>query len=148
MLQRIQTLYLLGAIIAFVLMAFFPLGYMMMNGHPSSLGVWGIQLTGMYRFTAISAGIFVISLICEIIAIFLYGNRILQMRLTIFNIVLQIGFYISTVAHVIVIGSDTGSSFSFNWALLLPLLTMVLNVLAYRAIHKDEKLVRSLNHLR
>lgn len=149
MLQRVQTLYVLGAIVAFVLMIFFPLGTFTTNGNATlPLGIFGVQTAGIFRPVFIVSGIFIVSLLCEVIIIFIYGNRVLQMRFTIFNCVLQLGFYIAIAAYVMVFNSDMHSSFSMGWTIFLPLVTLILNLLAFKAIHKDEKLVRSLDHLR
>ena len=44
MIQRIQTLYLIGAILMFVLMMCFPLGYFMVGNASSPLSIFGVHI--------------------------------------------------------------------------------------------------------
>jgi hypothetical protein len=43
---------------------------------------------------------------------------------------------------------STDASISFNICALFPVISLILHVLAFRAIKKDEMLVRSLNRIR
>jgi hypothetical protein len=148
MLQRVQTLYLIGSIVLFILMLCFPIGYLSIGKVTAPLNVFGFQIGQVHHSTLIIAIVSFISLICQIAIILLFNNRLLQLRLVIFNIVLQVAFYIAVIASVMIYSDDAVSSFSVGWAIFIPVVTIVLNVLAYRAIRKDEALVRSLNHLR
>ncbi len=148
MLQRVQTLYLVGSIILFILMLCFPLGYITMGSNTASLSIFGFQIGHEYHSTLVVSVVSFISLICQIAIILLFNNRLLQMRLVIFNIVLQIAFYLAVIASVLMYSDGSNSSFTIGWTIFLPAITIILNILAYRAIHKDEALVRSLDHLR
>jgi hypothetical protein len=149
MLQRIQSLYLLIGLVLFVLVFCFPLGYITPKGlEQLPMTTFGIIVHGEVHYTFTLLFILILSVICEVVALFLYKNRVLQMRMIVFNCVLQVGFYIAIVSYIFIYKSVLSASFSLNWALLLPIITIVINIFAYKAIHKDEALIRSLNHLR
>lgn len=148
MIQRIQTLYLIGAILMFVLMMCFPLGYFMVGNASSPLSIFGVHIGPEFHNTLAISLILFLSVFCEMLAIGMFKNRALQMRLITFNSLLQVAFYIALVAYVLLFKGEFKTVYSLSWAVFLPLVTIVLNILAYKAIHKDEALVRSLNHLR
>ena len=82
-------------------------------------------------------------------SIFLYRRRLLQIRLCTFNTLLIVGFY-GLFAFYLWRLAGTFEAFTFNFqiALAFPLVSLILNWLAIRAIGADEMLVRSLDRLR
>jgi len=131
MIQRIQTIYLLVATIAMALISF-------------KVPVWTLneQLfmaqddTKMFILT-ISAFLF------PLISIFLYKWRMVQMRLNRLAIVL--GWVISI--RLFSVHYYTGNEMS-SYSVVLLLVYFVSLVLAYKAIKKDEDLVRSVDRIR
>ena len=92
---------------------------------------------------------FVILLVVGFVAlgtIFLYRKRMLQIRLTLFSIILLVGYYATLVTFVLMLKGE--NSFAPSWTLCLPLVAIVLNWLAIRAIGKDEMLVKAYERLR
>jgi hypothetical protein len=149
MIQRIQTVYLLWVVGLLIAGLCLPLGYFTGAG------------TAIYTFTPLgvraddvfqsSWGLFCILLLSSLIAlstIFLYKHRILQIRMTIFNTLLLIGFYLAFIAFYLVLKEDLEASFRIHWALCLPLVAIILNYLAIRAIYRDEILVKAADRLR
>lgn len=95
-------------------------------------------------------GLFCILMLAAIVAfatIFLFKNRILQIRMTIFNSLLLVGYYMAFFAFFFVLRSDE-TSFQFHWALCFPLIAIILNYLAIRAIGRDEAMVHAADRLR
>ncbi|MCL1936935.1 MAG: DUF4293 domain-containing protein [Candidatus Azobacteroides sp.] len=86
-----------------------------------------------------------LTLILSFGAIFLYKKRILQMRLCTGIWILQFLFYITFFLEV---RNATETVVVWQWPVIIPLIICILDVLAIRAIKKDEKLVRSLDRLR
>lgn len=131
MIQRIQTIYLLVATIAMALISF-------------KVPVWTLneQLfmaqddTKMFILT-ISAFLF------PLISIFLYKWRMVQIRLNRLAIVL--GWVISI--RLFSVHYYTGNEMS-SYSVVLLLVYFVSLVLAYKAIKKDEDLVRSVDRIR
>lgn len=140
MIQRIQTVYLVLSAVAIIVAISMPAGFIYTtNGVETPLYLyesnWGLL------------GILSIAAIVNIGTIFLYKNRILQIRFTSFNSLILLGFYIAAITFYIMMDT-TQFSFRINWALCLPAISIILNLLAIRGIAKDEALVRAANRIR
>lgn len=151
MIQRIQSVYLLLTVILLVVAmclpvgqfvaadevtthVFRPLGVALANGESQS--TWG--LFGILLLSAVVSG-------C---AIFLFRNRMLQIRMTIFCSILLVGFYVAFLAFMFILKGDLQATFHIGWALCLPAVCIILNYLAFRAIYRDEIMVRAADRLR
>lgn len=149
MIQRIQTVYLLLVVALLVVSMFAPLGFFVdANGLVFKFKPLAIELYNSTQPTWGLFGLLVLSTVIALATIFLYKNRILQMRLTIFNSIVLIGFYISFLAFYFALKSELSASFRINWTLCLPLIAIIFNYLAIRAIGKDEVLVKAADRLR
>ena len=152
MIQRIQSVYLLIVTILLVMAMTMPVGQFIAAdgvtayifkplgvdlGEGNSISTWGM---------------FVILLLNAIIAfatIFLFRNRMLQVRMTIFNIVLLLGYYLVFGTFLYFVKEDlANTTFQLGWALCLPAICIILNYLAFRAIFSDEVMVRAADRLR
>ena len=80
------------------------------------------------------------------ITIFLYKKRILQIRILVFSIVLLLGLF-GLFFYFSYAGFD-GAKIAFKVPVAFPLVAVILDYLAIRAIGKDEALIRSLNRIR
>ena len=74
-------------------------------------------------------------------------KRMLQIRLTIFSTILLIGYYATLVTFIFMLKEES-MTFSPSWTVCLPLVAIILNWLAIRAIGKDEVLVKAYDRLR
>lgn len=148
MIQRIQTIFLLLASIALFTAVVSPMGYFIENLITEhSFTALGVDLHGEHQSTW---GLFCILLLSSIVAlsdIFLFKNRILQMRIATFNCLLIVGYYIAFAAFYFVLDSDS-YTFRFGWAFCLPIIALILQVMAIRAIAKDEVMVKAADRLR
>ena len=82
--------------------------------------------------------------------IFRYKNRLTQLKLGLFNVLLMIGALGSTVYFVFQ-GEELSANATqgdFETGIYLPGLALILNLLANRFIRRDEQLVRSVDRLR
>ena len=147
MIQRIQSVYLLivtGLLIAALCL---PVGSFV---DPAGVHVFKplrIVMEGGYQYTW---GLFCILLLAALIAfasIFLFKNRMLQIRMTIFNSLLLLGYYISLGAFYWAL-KDNFAAFDMHFAICFPLVGIILNYLAIRAIGRDEVMVRAADRLR
>ncbi|HOK38807.1 MAG: DUF4293 domain-containing protein [Bacteroidales bacterium] len=153
MIQRIQTVFLLLALAATLSFFFFPFGYIITKD-ASQIEVYttGMQFNGEkihsdYSLLPLFIMIIIINLV-TFISIFLYKRRMLQIRLNIFNLILQLGsigvsFYFLTNA-----AGKFGTDYSTSILIILPAVAFIFTFLAIRAIARDEALVQSLNRLR
>jgi len=155
MLQRIQTIYLLIIVILSGVTLFSPVADLINNTNMamyimSYKGIFlqsatgNVYQSGVWGLTAIGAIVPVIALI----TMFLYKRRILQVRLSIFNMVLMAGYYALLFIYIWFAGQNLHTSWSLRIVTAFPLVNIVFNILAIRAIGKDEALVRSLNRIR
>ncbi len=157
MIQRIQTVYFLAILILSGLAFFMPVAnlYDSVNTFFYTLNYKGLLLTegnetiilnnlNTWSLKIISGLIPLIALI----TIFLFKKRVLQIRLSFINMILMLGYYVILFITLIQGANRMEASWSLNIPAAFPLVCVVLNWLAIRAIGKDEALVKSLNRLR
>ena len=162
MLQRIQTVFMFLAVVAGVLIFFFPIAtyisdtsylkfFLHMVRELSSEPFNDMSVTNssfeQWFTLPLSAGQLVI-IILVFITIFKYKRRKLQIRLnnlTIFLNVLLVGgiFYYTTILE-----EQTGASSAYGIGAVFPLVAIILLFIANYNIRKDEKLIRSADRLR
>lgn len=150
MLQRIQTLFLLLAAAAMLVASATPLAFFMYEGDKVIFEAMGIYLNG--TINDFTWGLFVVGMVSSVlslITVFLYKQRMLQIRLSVFNLVLMIGFYLY-FGFVIykMLPVETLEFQKVGVGIIMPLIALILTILAIRNIGADEALVRSLNRLR
>lgn len=149
MIQRIQTVYLLVVAILAVVMISLPVGsFVTPDYHMNELtnlalvseeGVSDYAPWALFALQTVSA-------ILALVTIFLYKKRMLQIRLTLFNMLVLVGYYVTLVIFVLNLKGD--ASFVPSWTVCLPLISIILSWLAIRAIGKDEMLVKAYERLR
>lgn len=155
MIQRLQSLYLLlttllsllflnGSILSFinksgsVLKLTFSNILKLTQGQPAEL---------VEKLLPLSAIIILVPLV-SLITIFLFKNRKLQMRMTIFLIALTIILILALVHVSMSIIAKFDASIVFGYKMILPVLLLLFAFLAYRGIKKDDQLVKSYDRLR
>ncbi len=154
MLQRIQTLYLLIADLLVVALFFVP--FAEIPGKEGSL--YQFDLSGVIsRGTAGSPMMHsswpVLILACLILilinlTILQFKNRMRQMKLSYFTIVLLIGLTALIYYYVWKSSNLMGSSYSLKIFFTFPLIASVFVYFAIRGIAKDELLVKSIDRIR
>ncbi len=150
MLQRIQTVFLLLASAVMLVASVTPLASFAYKADPVVFEAMGVYLNG--NLTDSTWGLFAIGAISAILAlvtVFMYKNRMLQIRLSIFNIVLMVGFYLFFGFLIWKMNPGTDLIFQkVKIGIVMPIIGIILTILAIRKIGADEALVRSLNRLR
>ena len=149
MIQRQQTIWWFLIGVFAVLMLFFDWMTLFVTDGNYTLSSAGIVKDGA---TVIPGTMLTVYLILEavfnIVIIFLYKKRILQSRLTIISIILSLGTYGLVALYRYLSFTEEVTSTNFNWPLVLPLISAILGVMAYRHVLMDEAKVRSLDRLR
>ena len=149
MIQRIQSVYLLAVTILMIICMCSPVGSIITNTQEiSEFGNLCITLPDGTKDYATWA-LFTILLVASILSfgtIFLFKKRMLQIRLTIFNSILLIGYYLTLIAYIFMLAEDT--TFRASWTICLPFVAIILNWLAIRGIGADEALVKAYDRLR
>lgn len=133
MIQRIQTIWLLIASAAAFSILKFPFYY---TPEPNALEINGAGQYSTLITLAFSACL-------SFISIFLYGNRMLQLKVTLVNFMLSglIGYFIYTIVM-----SHPGGGFTLASAGLF--LIPILQLIACYKIYQDEKLVKGADRIR
>ena len=138
MIQRIQSVYLLlvtGLLIASMCL---PVGSIIdFNGAANVFKPLGLMIGETFQSTWGLFGILMLAAIIAFATIFLFKNRILQIRMVIFNSLLLVGYYLAFLAFYFVLRSDDTS-----------LIAIILNYLAMRAIGRDEAMIHAADRLR
>ncbi len=152
MIQRIQTLYLLAIVALMTLALFTPLAYFVAGVEEYKLFAFALK-GEQNEFSTIYMGIVIaLAAIVPLVNIFLYKNRQLQIRLCAAELALLVGslafmaiyYYLSNRMFAELAFHEQG----FRIAIIFPLIAIILDYLAMRAIFHDEMLVRSLDRIR
>lgn len=150
MLQRIQSVFLLLASAAMLIASVSPLAIYLYNADKAVFEAMGVYLNG--QLSDSTWGLFVVGALSSILAlvtIFLYKKRMLQIRISIFNIVLMVGFYLYFGLIIYLLASGGELMFQkVGVGVIMPAIAIIFTILAVRRIGVDEALVRSLNRLR
>ena len=133
MIQRIQTIWLLLASAAAFSILRFPFYY---TPTPQAL-----EINGNSQYSTLISLAF--SACLSFISIFLYGNRMLQLKVVLVNFLLTglIGFFIYKVVI-----AHPGGGFTLPSAVLF--LIPILQIMAVIRIYKDEHMVKAADRLR
>ena len=86
--------------------------------------------------------------ILSLLAMFLFKRRKLQIRVTVISTLLLLGAFILILYYIYYAGKSLGADYIFSIKLVFPLVGAVLGYLAFRAILKDELLVKSYDRIR
>lgn len=149
MIQRKQTLFLIVIIALFVSMFFMNLVTRECVGQtPAEDATYSISVASLYPLTVLASLIVIISAV----TIGLFKKASLQLRLTVFNIILIFGFigfeiYSLYRFYQAPIVTQTSNDI-IGMAAFFPLLALLFAFLAFRGIAQDIFLLRSFNRMR
>ena len=150
MIQRIQTVFLLAALILIGCLFFIPFADL------TATGVYNFSLKGIastspgevfqqpYWLTVMG----LVNTVLVFVVIFLYKNRKLQMNLTIVSLLLAVALngamYFLAGKYQDILKAEV----KYNVVFVFPVIAAILLIMAYRYIRKDELLIKSLDRLR
>ncbi|MGM0622131.1 MAG: DUF4293 domain-containing protein [Bacteroidota bacterium] len=147
MIQRIQTVYLLVAGLLTATLFKLDFAEILVNDELHIFNAKGIFNGENMIFDGLPVMVFIgLITLLHFGAIFLYKKRIRQLRLVVFTIILLLGlfglfFYFTYAAF-------SNAQVAYKVPMAFPLVAIILDYLAIRAIGKDEALIRSLNRIR
>ncbi|RXQ94388.1 DUF4293 family protein [Ancylomarina salipaludis] len=153
MIQRIQTLFLLGVLVLLSMLYFFPLAELIDPANISYSflyrGIPSLTEGEAMLFKAYPVAILLTIIVLNVcVTIFSYKKRIRQIRLTVFNIFCMLGMmglvYYSINSQV----EEMNAVANYSIVNAFPLVGVVLSYLAIRHIGKDEAMVRSMDRIR
>ena len=151
MLQRIQTIYLILALVLTVVCLAMPVGTFdnstTMEGSTLLLNLWKATPAGVdYGVWPLFAVLLPTCPIC-VFAIFAYKSRKVQVRLCLLNVLLIL-VWISLFVFFAYIEPGNESAFHPSVYAFFPVISLVLYLLARRGIKHDEKLIRDMDRIR
>ncbi len=154
MIQRIQTIYMLLSSILVAMSIFMPLAYFATTGEFYDLYAAGLRdVDGVLVQRTIYMFLLLIACaVLPIVNIFLFNNRMLQIRLCIVEGVLLVGANIMMGVYYF-LSYRLFSDFEiytqgFKPALMFPLIAILFCYLAAKAILSDELKIRSIDRIR
>ena len=149
MIQRQQTIWWFLIGVFAVLMLFFDWMTLFVTDGNYTLSSSGIVKDGATIIPGTAPTVYlIVEAVFNIVIISLYKKRILQSRLTIISIILSLGTYGLVALYRYMSFTEEVTSTNFNWPLVLPLISAILGVMAFRHVLMDEAKVRSLDRLR
>jgi hypothetical protein len=155
MIQRIQSLYLL---LTTLLSGLFLKGsFLKFIDNEGSRII--VNFTGIYKVTGNKGFdliekllplsiIFILIPVISGLAIFLYKNRKLQLKITLILIIISIVLIAISIYYGISLINSFHTTFVPGITMFVPFLILVLTILAHRGIKKDEALVKSYDRIR
>lgn len=158
MIQRIQSVYLAIAAIVTIVLLFIPIGYIYTADAQYVFTCFSVKLvppaTGVVMSTLWIAFGLIVSAVMSVVAIFMYKDRMKQVRLVSLNmlvfliaVVLMVWLYPDVLfARKNIIGIE--DYFKFNMWVMVFIFPPIGMFLANRAIRSDEKKVRAADRLR
>lgn len=153
MIQRIQSIYL--AIVALLTASLFYFKFVTLSTQDKLYSMYyngifvgesntGELVTDMMAFTILLFA----SVAVSVVTIFLHKRRLLQIRVVALNIGLQLGLTGLIYFFTHTAGKEIEVAYTFHYPTVFPLISVVLLIMAIRAIGKDEALIRSLDRIR
>jgi hypothetical protein len=155
MIQRIQSIYL--SVIVLISLMFFKGNMLTFSAKTGE--VIGITFNGIFstkegqnpelleKLLPLSV-IIILIIIIALVTIFLFKNRKVQLRFS-WSLIIVASVFVIALIHV---SFKTLSGFDASiipgFKMILPLLILILSILAYRGIKKDDQLVKSYDRLR
>ncbi len=152
MVQRIQTVFLLGAVISLAMMIFLPLAEILTDD-----GVYYTYISSGLRkeggdivFPSMPViSLIVVTALLSLGNIFLFKNRKLQIRFCVYGIILNFGLIgLLYYFWVMMFRQLDVDSYFLKLPLALPAAAIIFTYLAFRGIRKDEILIRSIDKIR
>lgn len=155
MLQRIQSVYLFLVFVFALLFLLFPVASLNIGDDTHVIRLWGVSQETMkllFEYNRIlgllSILLAFVIMILTIYTTFQYKKRLFQIKMGKLNILIHIMMVVSTFFYLDILKKGWEDFFSYGAAIVFPLLSMVLILMANRAIRRDEQLIRSADRLR
>jgi peptidoglycan/LPS O-acetylase OafA/YrhL len=152
MLQRSQTLYLLGAFVLSLILLTGPLARFTLDGSEFVLkhsGLFNAEGTKEAVASWPLTVYFILVAVLAFLNIFFYKHRMRQMRISVFLILLYAGMVGMMFYYVAVAKSQLEGALTLHkWRFIIPPIGMILLYLAFRRIRRDELLVKAYDRIR
>ena len=146
--QRIQTVYLIIAIILMVVFAFSPALSFELGGREFVYGALETGKVGVTHFDPLMLMLIVLISLLALIDIFLYKNLQRQMTVCFVDIIIGLAMLVAICIQAYMVGTRDGVTLTWQWYLALPVLSIIFLMLAHKSMSKDKKMLRDSDRLR
>jgi len=146
--QRIQSVYLLIAVILMAVFAFFPALSFELGGREFVYGALETGKVGATHIDPLMLMLIVLISLLAFIDIFLYKNLQRQMTVCFVDIILGLSMMVAIGIQAFVVGGREGVTLTWQWYLALPVLAIIFLMLAHKAMSSDKKKLRDADRLR
>jgi peptidoglycan/LPS O-acetylase OafA/YrhL len=152
MLQRSQTLFLLGAFILSLFLLTGPITLFTLEGSEFTLRHTGLFDAGGNKLGVATwplSAIFIFVSVLAFLNIFFYRHRMRQIRIAIFLILLNAGTLGMMFFYTFMSRNELQGALTLHqWRFIVPPINMVLLYFAFRRIRRDELLVKAFDRIR
>lgn len=147
MIQRIQSVFILVAELLVASLYLLKFADLSVNGELFTFTANGIFNGETLIFDGLPIMIFIgLIVLLHIVILFIYKKRILQIRMLAFTIILLLGLF--GMFFYFTYAGFQGAKIAFKLPVVFPVIAVILDYLAIRAIGKDEALIRSIDRIR
>lgn len=146
--QRIQSVYLLIAVILMAVFAFFPALSFELGGREFVYGALETGKVGATHIDPLMLMLIVLISLLAFIDIFLFKNLQRQMTVCFVDIILGLAMMVAIGIQAFVVGGREGVTLTWQWYLALPVLAIIFLMLAHKAMSSDKKKLRDADRLR
>ncbi len=147
--QRIQSVYLLIAVILMAIFAFFPALTFSFGDKEFVYGALEAGKVGATHIDPLMLTLTIIIAVFAFIDIFLFKNLQRQMTFCFTTIIIGLAMLIAIAIVAYIIQGRVGiNNMMPHWAMLLPVLSIIFLMLAHKAMARDKKALRDADRLR
>ena len=147
--QRIQSVYLLIAVILMAIFAFFPALTFTFGDKDFVYGALEAGKVGVTHIDPLMLTLTILIAVFALIDIFLFKNLQRQMTFCFTTIIIGLAMLIAIGIVAFIIQNRVGiNNMMPHWALLLPLFSIIFLMVAHKAMSRDKKALRDSDRLR
>ncbi|MBR5168999.1 MAG: DUF4293 domain-containing protein [Muribaculaceae bacterium] len=146
--QRIQSVYLLIAVILMVVFAFFPALTFHLGDKTVFYGALETGRVGSLHVDPLMLTLIILISLLAFIDIFLFKNLQRQMTVCFIDIIIGLAMLIAIGIQAYVVSGRNGWTVSCQWTLVLPVLSIIFLMLAHKSMSSDKKNLRDADRLR
>lgn len=150
MIQRVQTIFWLLGLIASASLFWLPFAGIDTTEHVYRISLDGVKSdAGEYlvnSWPVLVLGILIV--IIQFLVIFQYKRRVLQMRMTMYNILLLAGWLIVGFLYARVAARMLEGTLQPAYVSIMPVVAIILNLLAWRGVRRDYLMLKAVDRIR
>lgn len=146
--QRIQSVYLLIAVILMVVFAFVPALTFELADKTVLYGALETGRAGNLHINPLLITLMILISLLAFIDIFLYKNLQRQMTVCFVDIIIGLAMLVAIGIQAFVVGNREGWTVSWQWYVLLPVLSIIFLMMAHKAMSRDKKKLLDADRLR